>query len=160
MFWPKCAISVQSFQSILSCFCAVLLIGFCVKVIGSISYWPSPIQHTDVGRHVSKPSYPAPITTLLTWNSVFVYVRETKRSHESVTAFQQALVLIVSLKQLFSSHSVPTSHSQLLAACTHMYIHPHSHFICGHSFCVSLLLQMFLFLFLTGIHHISNVRIN
>ncbi|TNN77422.1 hypothetical protein EYF80_012386 [Liparis tanakae] len=26
---------------------------------------------------------------------------------------------------------VPTSHSQLLAACTRMYIHPHSHFICG-----------------------------
>lgn len=55
---------------------------------------------------------------------------KTKRSHESVTAFQRALVLIVSLKQLFSSHSVPTSHSQLLAACTHMYIRPHGHFIC------------------------------
>lgn len=55
---------------------------------------------------------------------------KTKRSHESVTAFQRALVLIVSLKQLFSSHSVPTSHSQLLAACTHMYVHPHGHFIC------------------------------
>lgn len=56
--------------------------------------------------------------------------RKTKRSHESVTAFQRALVLIVSLEQLFSSHSVPTSHSQLLAACTHMYIRPHGHFIC------------------------------
>lgn len=55
---------------------------------------------------------------------------KTKRSHESVTAFQRALVLIVSLKQLFSSHSVPTSHSQLLAACTHMYIRPRGHFIC------------------------------
>lgn len=66
--------------------------------------------------------------------------RKQKRSHESVTAFQRALVLIVSLKQLFSSHSVPTSHSQLLAACTHMYIHPHGHFICGgngHSFFLS-----------------------
>lgn len=68
-------------------------------------------------------------------------VQKTKRTYESVTAFQRALVLIVSLKQLFSSHSVPTSHTQLPAACTHMYIHPHSHFIYGgnrHSFCVSL----------------------
>lgn len=84
-----------------------------------------------------KLSYLPSITNLTTWNSVFVWEQKTKRSHESVTAFQQALVLIVSLKQLFSSHSVPTSHSQLLAACTHMYIHPHSHFICGgnrHSF--------------------------
>lgn len=69
----------------------------------------------------------APTFTNLT---TFVQVRKTKRSHESVAAFQRALVLIVSLKQLFSSHSVPTSHSQLLAACTHMYIRPHGHFIC------------------------------
>lgn len=88
-----------------------------------------------------KHSYPRSIPNLTTWNSVFVQVQKTKRSYKSVTAFQRALVLIVSLKQLFSSHSVPTSHSQLLAACTHMYIHPHSHFICGgnmYSFCLSL----------------------
>lgn len=58
-------------------------------------------------------------------------MRRTKPSQGSVTAFQRASALIVSLKQLFSSHSVPTSHSQLLAACTHMYISPRGHFICG-----------------------------
>lgn len=94
--------------------------------------------------------------------------RKTKRSHESVTAFQRALVLIVSLKQLFSSHSVPTSHSQLLAACTHMYIRPHGHFICrGNVLSVWLLWLNASFSLslpsprppplLTGIRHISDV---
>lgn len=64
--------------------------------------------------------------------------------------FQRASPLIISLKQLFSSHSVPTSHSQLLAACTHMYVRPRRHFICGGNIRSVCLLFLNVFFFLTA----------
>ena len=155
-FWPLCV----SVQTITSWYCLALktwLLVICMKIMGGrTTHWPSYIHAwiANGRRTLKNINFNPPSST---WNSVFVQMQKTKRSHESTTAIQWALVLIVSLKQLFSSHSIPTSHSQLLAACTHMYIHPHSFFICEGTFSLSVS-KMFLFLFLTGIHHVSNVK--
>lgn len=87
---------------------------------------PQIIKHTgkQINRLAQKHSPPSKLGRYSRTSA-----ENKERAMKSVTAFQRALVPAVSLKQLFSSHSVPTSHSQLLAACTHMYIRPRSHFI-------------------------------